>query len=404
MISSSSAVVQIYNANGLLRSIQVPTSGDDDYWNVCTIDGATGSVTVINQIQSGSPGSKSSFKSGSIAEKHFFPDGKELYKTASIQDIVSYSWDFGDGQSSSDPDPTHIYQNAGSYTVSLTVSDGSNQATETKTNYISASGGLSELVLLNESFEGDVSNWSYIDNNNDDVYWQIYYEESPPDTVAHTGIHGAGIWYNASGNDDYLITPQIEIPAGAQDVTLSFWSHSHSASYLENFSVKISTGGKDINDFSTTIIGSQTAPYDWTEYEYDNLAAYAGQSIYIAFHNTSVDKWYQWLDDVRVVAQVQTAIDEPNVTAGAEEFALYSNYPNPFNPTTTISYQLASASFVKISIYDARGKLVETLVNEQKDRGNYSVVWDASGLSSGIYIYKITAGKYSNVNKCLLIR
>ncbi|MCK4716105.1 MAG: hypothetical protein KAT54_04810, partial [Candidatus Marinimicrobia bacterium] len=54
-VSSSSAVVQIYNANGLLRSIQVPTSGDDDYWNVCTIDGATSSVTVINQIQSSAP-------------------------------------------------------------------------------------------------------------------------------------------------------------------------------------------------------------------------------------------------------------------------------------------------------------------------------------------------------------
>ncbi|MBL7136331.1 MAG: T9SS type A sorting domain-containing protein [Candidatus Marinimicrobia bacterium] len=86
------------------------------------------------------------------------------------------------------------------------------------------------------------------------------------------------------------------------------------------------------------------------------------------------------------------------------EFGLQRAYPNPFNPTTTISYQLASSSFVKISIYDVRGKLVETLVNEQKDRGNYSLVWDAGGLSSGIYLYKIAAGEYSEVNKCLLIR
>jgi len=86
------------------------------------------------------------------------------------------------------------------------------------------------------------------------------------------------------------------------------------------------------------------------------------------------------------------------------EFGLQRAYPNPFNPTTTISYQLASASFVKISIYDVTGKFVETLVNEQKDRGSYSVILDAGGLSSGIYIYKITAGKYSSINKCLLIR
>jgi len=87
------------------------------------------------------------------------------------------------------------------------------------------------------------------------------------------------------------------------------------------------------------------------------------------------------------------------------EFGLHrAAYPNPFNPATTISYQLVSASFVKISIYDVTGKLVETLVNEQKDRGNYSVVWNAGGLSSGIYFYKIVAGEYSGVNKCLLIR
>jgi len=86
------------------------------------------------------------------------------------------------------------------------------------------------------------------------------------------------------------------------------------------------------------------------------------------------------------------------------EFGLQRAYPNPFNPTTTISYQLASASLVKISIYDVRGKLVETLVNGQKDRGNYSIVWDAGGLSSGIYFYKIAAGEYNKVNKCLLIR
>jgi len=91
-------------------------------------------------------------------------------------------------------------------------------------------------------------------------------------------------------------------------------------------------------------------------------------------------------------------------TAIPSQFLLYQNYPNPFNPTTIISYQIPKSSFVRLSIYDITGRFVETLVNEHINAGYYSVNWNASNVSSGIYIYRIDAGDFSSVNKCLIVK
>ena len=83
---------------------------------------------------------------------------------------------------------------------------------------------------------------------------------------------------------------------------------------------------------------------------------------------------------------------------------LLQNYPNPFNPTTTISYELPKSTYVKLSIYDITGRLVETLVNEHKNAGYYSVNWNAANVSSGIYFYRIDAGEFRSVRKCLVVK
>jgi len=85
-------------------------------------------------------------------------------------------------------------------------------------------------------------------------------------------------------------------------------------------------------------------------------------------------------------------------------FALHQNYPNPFNPVTTISYELPKDSDVTLTIYDITGRLAETLVDQKQNSGNYTVQWDASRHSSGIYIYRIQTEGFSAVKKCLLIK
>ena len=86
------------------------------------------------------------------------------------------------------------------------------------------------------------------------------------------------------------------------------------------------------------------------------------------------------------------------------DFLLSKNYPNPFNPVTTISYQLWSAGITNLSIYDTKGELVEILVNGYQTVGFQNIQWDASKVSSGIYFYKLTSGNQSITNKMVLIK
>ncbi|MDY0081415.1 MAG: T9SS type A sorting domain-containing protein, partial [Ignavibacteriaceae bacterium] len=80
------------------------------------------------------------------------------------------------------------------------------------------------------------------------------------------------------------------------------------------------------------------------------------------------------------------------------------NYPNPFNPTTIISYRIADAGEINLKVFDLLGNEIEVLVNEFKSPGDYSVSFDASLLSSGIYIYRLISGDKTDSRKMLLIR
>ncbi len=85
-------------------------------------------------------------------------------------------------------------------------------------------------------------------------------------------------------------------------------------------------------------------------------------------------------------------------------FNLSQNYPNPFNPTTQIVFELPKSSFTSLVAYDASGREISILVNEELQAGSYSVDWNASAYPSGVYFYKITAGEYVQTRKMVLIK
>ncbi|MFA5826886.1 MAG: T9SS type A sorting domain-containing protein [Candidatus Paceibacterota bacterium] len=92
------------------------------------------------------------------------------------------------------------------------------------------------------------------------------------------------------------------------------------------------------------------------------------------------------------------------VTSVPTKFDLSQNYPNPFNPSTTISYALPASGFVTLKVYDMLGKEVVELVNEEKPAGSYETKFDASQLASGMYIYKIQSGNFSQTKKMILMK
>jgi hypothetical protein len=117
---------------------------------------------------------------------------------------------------------------------------------------------------------------------------------------------------------------------------------------------------------------------------------------------------YYWKDTLVVAIPTDIEINSDLPT----KFALQQNYPNPFNPTTSIKYSLPavgtghapSVQTVKLVVYDVLGKEVATLVNKHQRPGSYTVNFDASGLSSGIYFYKLSAGKFIKTRKMVLLR
>jgi flagellar hook assembly protein FlgD len=86
------------------------------------------------------------------------------------------------------------------------------------------------------------------------------------------------------------------------------------------------------------------------------------------------------------------------------QYSLRSNYPNPFNPSTAISYSLEKAGDVKLKIYDVLGREVATLVNGKNDAGDHTVIWNARSVPSGVYFYKITAESYIQTKKMILMK
>ncbi len=93
-----------------------------------------------------------------------------------------------------------------------------------------------------------------------------------------------------------------------------------------------------------------------------------------------------------------------NSPAIPKRYALEQNYPNPFNPTTLIRYQLPVAGWVTLKVFDVIGREIRTLVNEREDAGYKAVVVDANNLPSGIYFYRLTAGKFVDVRKMVVMR
>ncbi|GAB4295802.1 MAG: hypothetical protein Kow0098_18440 [Ignavibacteriaceae bacterium] len=87
-----------------------------------------------------------------------------------------------------------------------------------------------------------------------------------------------------------------------------------------------------------------------------------------------------------------------------DKFELFQNYPNPFNPVTSIKFSIPEKSFVTLKIYNAIGKEIKVLLDEEKPAGNYEIKFNGSDLASGVYFYRLTAGDFSGTKKLILLK
>jgi hypothetical protein len=136
---------------------------------------------------------------------------------------------------------------------------------------------------------------------------------------------------------------------------------------------------------------------------------YLGHYIGISAHNNVVRPVWTRVDNnlpslwTAIIDSV-TTVDEKTNTIVPSEYKLFQNYPNPFNPNTIIQYSIPEKSLVSIKIFNALGKEVLTLVNEEKSPGYYEVEFDGSGLTSGIYYYQLISGNFNKTKKMILLK
>jgi hypothetical protein len=103
-------------------------------------------------------------------------------------------------------------------------------------------------------------------------------------------------------------------------------------------------------------------------------------------------------------ATVAQAVEEPVVIGTPTSYLTAHNYPNPFNPVTTINYSIPAAGNVTVAIYDITGREVATLVNSFQSAGAYAIAWNGLGQSSGIYFYRVALDGRSFTGRMVLMK
>ena len=241
----------------------------------------------------------------------------------STGNVTSWTWDFGDGSSSNEQNPTHVFADAGRYSISLTVDDGTNNSITTKNNLIWAT--AVQDTLYEEGFEStpygridfmgrDTYSWTIFNQNNDAESFSWWYYIAG--NGAAEGSHWmAGLGMAGAGDaDDWLVSPLLHLRPGTDNI-LSFYTNMNAGS--ETYDVLLSPSGSiALEDFTVTlanIVDENTGT--WTPQSYD-LSAYAGSKIRIAIHVKTANQQYAFWDNFRVTAGQLSADGAPLAPQG----------------------------------------------------------------------------------------
>jgi hypothetical protein len=154
---------------------------------------------------------------------------------------------------------------------------------------------------------------------------------------------------------------------------------------LISFPIKASdlTGTGDFNSILSSVIQIRIL--------HNSTAGYMGEAVV-----GQLD-----VDDIIAISVTGIADDHGS---NPKEYSLAQNYPNPFNPSTSIKYNLPGNSFVSLKIYNSIGQEVTSLINSVEPAGSHEVLFNASGMNSGVYFYTLIAGAYIQTRKMLLLK
>ena len=319
-------------------------------------------------------------------------------------DALTYNWDFGDGSTSTDAAPSHTFAE-GTWTVTLGVSDGT--TTETTTLTVASLSAAPVAVASSSAFEG------------------LAPLEVSFDATASTDANGetlSYLWAFGDGETSTEPTTTHTYPAGEYTVTLLVSDGSSSDTETLQV-VSINEAPTPTLELSSTL---GQAPHEVT-FTAENSTDANGDALTFAWDlgdgttstDTTLVHTYTAAGDYSVVLTVSDGITSASdsvkvfIASGVDTeslelpttFVLQAAYPNPFNPTTTVTYGLPAASEVHITATDLLGRQIATLVaGDMKAAGYHTVQFNAEGLASGTYLIRMEAGEFVDTKQVVLLK
>lgn len=225
--------------------------------------------------------------------------------------------------------------------------------------------------------------------------------------------------YSSNANASMVIKNPIYIPNsfGIELTYYAYWQIEHAWDYAmcqistDNGANWIPLEGNYTNIGSGSFQPNNTPLYDgksngWVK-EKVSLNLFKGKNVLLGFilrSDGALEFDGIYIDDVKITSFEKPTNVENNDNLIINSYQLYQNYPNPFNPNTIISYQIPFDGIVTLKVTDILGKDVAVLVNEYKNKGLYNINFDASNLSSGVYIYSLTCNNFNKAKKMILIK
>lgn len=347
---------------------------------------------------------------------------------------TSWAWDFGDGGTSTAQNPNHTYTAAGTYDVTLTATNSCGSDQLVQTGYITvttppcnppvaAFSGTptSGNAPLNVSFTDQTSNsptswaWDFGDGGTST-------QQNPGYTYNNAGTYTVTLTAtNSCGSDQLVQTNYITVTAGGpvtgEGFILSrnadFSTDDRTFTNIETIYMKVWSDVVDFNDINRArwelkdanknkIRQNMTNNFDGTYTASFALSGLPSNATSWTWKGEAKDNAGNRYKPTTTISVTMVAgLGAESVTPSSFEL---SNYPNPFNPSTEISFTLPQASHVLLEVYNVSGQLVDVLADGQHGAGEHIITWDGSGRASGIYFYRLQTDNALQTKKMLLLK
>lgn len=290
-----------------------------------------------------------------------------------------------------------VIPNAVSATVKIRISDASNSATNYVSGVFAIAAAPAQTIVLTEDFAKFTTGSIGTAGTTDRSATMDTYTTTAGWTGSKVYDAGGAVKIGSASALGFIATPVLDLSlaGGVGNVKIDAQLYGTDTKAIQ---VLLSTdGGTNFTQLGANITPTATM----TTYTVAFTGATSTSKIKIAASVAAANRFY--LDNVIVTSGGLTGIETtPKVVP--VDFSLKQNYPNPFNPSTRIYFSVAQPDHVSLNVYNVTGQMVASLVNEYLSSGEYSVVFDASNLPSGVYYYRLVSSTVNTAKKMIFMK